>query len=114
VPVAHLGYFTESGISITLSSKFCFVSLNRELANMNGAPAAVHMGKTVKDMVPELFPRFEPYLLRDRRQCHQLVLDKVGAVIGVSFANISKRRPTMARSASATITTVAWPGLMIA
>ncbi len=47
MPVAHLGYCIESSISNTLSSEICFVSLNRRLADMNGAPVAAHLGKTV-------------------------------------------------------------------
>ena len=41
-----------------------YVSLNRRLAEMNGAPVAAHMGNLVREMAPELYPNVEPLLLR--------------------------------------------------
>jgi PAS domain S-box-containing protein len=41
-----------------------YVSLNKKLADMNGAPVASHLGRKVKEMFPEWFPTYEPYLLR--------------------------------------------------
>jgi PAS domain S-box-containing protein len=41
-----------------------YVSLNQRLADMNGAPVAVHIGRTVQEMIPEMFPRVQPYILR--------------------------------------------------
>jgi PAS domain-containing protein len=41
-----------------------YVSLNKRLADMNHAPVAAHLGRTVKEMIPNLFSIFEPYLLR--------------------------------------------------
>jgi PAS domain S-box-containing protein len=41
-----------------------YVSLNQRLANLNGAPMAAHIGKSVQEMIPELFPRVQPYILR--------------------------------------------------
>jgi PAS domain S-box-containing protein len=41
-----------------------YVSLNKKLADMNGASVASHLGKTVKEMFPLWFPKYEPYLLR--------------------------------------------------
>jgi len=41
-----------------------YVSLSQRLADLNGTPAATHIGKTVKEMIPELFPRVHPFLLR--------------------------------------------------
>ena len=40
-----------------------YVSLNCRLAEMNGAPVAAHMGRTVSDIYPGAFPIVEPYLL---------------------------------------------------
>lgn len=40
------------------------VSINQHLADMNGAPVSAHIGRTVQEMLPELFPRVEPYLRR--------------------------------------------------
>ena len=41
-----------------------YVSINRRLAEMNGKPASAFLGRTVKEMIPHLFPGYEPYLLR--------------------------------------------------
>ena len=41
-----------------------YVSLNRRLADLNGAPVADHIGRTVEEMIPEMFPRVHPHLLR--------------------------------------------------
>lgn len=41
-----------------------YISINRQLAEMNGVPIAEHLGRTVSDVIPELFPQIEPYLLR--------------------------------------------------
>jgi EAL domain-containing protein (putative c-di-GMP-specific phosphodiesterase class I) len=41
-----------------------YVSINQRLAEMNGRPAAAHIGRRFKEVLPELFPRVEPYLLR--------------------------------------------------
>jgi PAS domain S-box-containing protein len=44
-----------------------YLSLNQRLADWNGHPVAAHLGKTVREMVPELYPQFEPNLLRALR-----------------------------------------------
>jgi EAL domain-containing protein (putative c-di-GMP-specific phosphodiesterase class I) len=44
-----------------------YVSLNRRLADMNHAPITAHLGKTVREMIPKLFPVYEQYLLRALR-----------------------------------------------
>jgi PAS domain S-box-containing protein len=41
-----------------------YVNLNQRLADMNGFTVAEHLGKTVSEMLPHLFPRVEPYLKR--------------------------------------------------
>jgi EAL domain-containing protein (putative c-di-GMP-specific phosphodiesterase class I) len=41
-----------------------YVSINQRLAEMNSVPAAAHIGRTFKEVLPELFSRVEPYLLR--------------------------------------------------
>jgi PAS domain S-box-containing protein len=41
-----------------------YVSVNKRLADMNGAPIAAHIGRTVQEMVPALFPIVEPYIRR--------------------------------------------------
>ncbi|GGG70479.1 EAL domain-containing protein [Edaphobacter dinghuensis] len=41
-----------------------YVNINRQLAEMNGVSIAQHLGRTVADVIPELFPEIEPYLRR--------------------------------------------------
>ena len=95
-----------------------YVSINKKLADMNGAPVASYMGKTVEEMIPEVFPTIEPYLLRafkgDAIQgieflrpsnipgepdstnmvSYQPALDEAGEVIGVSVmvVDITERK----------------------
>jgi PAS domain S-box-containing protein len=95
-----------------------YVSLNRRLADMNGAPVADHLGRTVQEMVPKMFPLVEPYLRRTLQGeaiadveasrpankpgeaamtnlvSYQPALDEAGEVIGVSVAvmDITERK----------------------
>jgi PAS domain S-box-containing protein len=83
-----------------------YVSINRRLADMNGASVEAHLGRTVQEMNPHLFSKYGPYVLRalqgealagvevsrptaggaDRAtlSSYQPALDEAGEVIGVS------------------------------
>jgi PAS domain S-box-containing protein len=86
-----------------------YVSLNRQLAEMGGSTIEEHLGRTVQEMVPDLFPRFEPYIRRALQGeaitgleinvpatettsaktslvSYQPALDEAGEVVGVSVA----------------------------
>jgi len=39
-----------------------YISLNQRLADINGIPIAAHIGKTVAEVLPDVFPRIEHYL----------------------------------------------------
>ncbi len=106
-----------------LDRKFRYVSLNRRLADMNGAPIEAHLGKTVQEMVPELYPLFERYLLRAMQGeaipevevarparnpgeedktvllSYQPARDELGEVIGVSVAIVDITRRKRAEDA---------------
>lgn len=41
-----------------------YVSINRRLAEMNGVPIAGHLGRSVAEVIPEIFSKVEPYLRR--------------------------------------------------
>jgi PAS domain S-box-containing protein len=41
-----------------------YVSLNQRLAELNGLPAAEHLGRTVAEVLPAIFPRVEPFIRR--------------------------------------------------
>jgi PAS domain S-box-containing protein len=89
-----------------------YVSINRRLADMNGAPVAAYLGRTVEEMIPTVFTVLEPYLRRALKGevipevefprpalahggpdatnvvSYQPALDEAGEVIGVSVAVI--------------------------
>jgi PAS domain S-box-containing protein len=58
-----------------------YVSLNQRLADLNGAPMPAHIGRTVQDMLPNLFPRIQPFLQR--------------ALRGEAVANVEISRPAL-------------------
>ena len=45
-----------------LDRRLRYVSLNRRLAELNRVPASAHLGKTVAQIIPDFFPRIEPFL----------------------------------------------------
>jgi len=49
---------------IQVEGNLRYVSLNQRLADLNGAPVAAHIGRKVQEMIPELFPQVQPFLLR--------------------------------------------------
>jgi PAS domain S-box-containing protein len=87
-----------------------YISINRQLAIMNGSPVESYLGKTVQEMIPEVFNAVEHYLRRalqgevirdveflrpakDQKEqtttnmvSYQPVLDEAGEVIGISVA----------------------------
>ncbi len=95
-----------------------YVSINRRLAAMNGAPVAAYLGRTVEEMIPGMFPAIEPYLRRALQGeameevefsrpsndpvkpdavnlvSYQPALDEAGEVVGVSVAvaDITERK----------------------
>lgn len=95
-----------------------YVSINRRLAQMNGAPVAAHLGRSITELVPDLYPLFEANLHRALRGesipnfevqrpdfeggkglrtvliSYQPVRDEAGEVMGVSIAvsDISDRK----------------------
>jgi PAS domain S-box-containing protein len=94
-----------------------YVSINRRLAEMNGAPEDEHIGRTPREVIPMLYPGIEPYIQRALRGeatqdvefsraigdpgaartilcSYQPALDEAGEVIGVSVAvvDITERK----------------------
>jgi PAS domain S-box-containing protein len=47
-----------------LDTKLRYTSINKRLAIMHGATVEAHLGRTVKEMIPEWYANYEPYLLR--------------------------------------------------
>jgi PAS domain S-box-containing protein len=56
-----------------------YVSLNRRLAQMNGIPLAAHLGRPITELIPDMYPQFEPFLRR--------------ALAGESIPNFEVQRP---------------------
>ena len=95
-----------------------YVSINRRLAAMNGSPVESYLGRTVREMIPDVFPVIEPFVLRALQGevieeveftrpanlpgmadatnlvSYQPALDEAGEVIGISVAvvDISERK----------------------
>jgi PAS domain S-box-containing protein len=87
-----------------------YVSINRRLAEMNGAPISAHIGNSVADVIPHMFPLIEPHIrqalagqpvtgveldkpIPDAGSQSQTVLlsyhparDEAGEVVGISVA----------------------------
>jgi PAS domain S-box-containing protein len=47
-----------------LDRKMRYVSLNKRLAELNGVPLLAHLGRTVAEVIPQVFPKVEPYIRR--------------------------------------------------
>jgi len=47
-----------------LDCQLRYVNLNGRLAEMNGLSVRAHLGRAVKELFPQWFPTFEPYLMR--------------------------------------------------
>jgi len=56
-----------------LDKSLRYVSVNQRLADSDGVPIAAHIGRTVEEVIPDLFPVMEPYL--DRALKGEAVLD---------------------------------------
>ena len=66
-----------------------YMNLNRRLANMNGRPMEEHLGRTVREMIPELFPQVEPYIRR--------------ALAGEAIPGVEVTKPASGTNAAKTI-----------
>lgn len=67
-----------------LDRKMRYVSVNRRLADMNGAPVMAHLGKTVAEVIPHLFPKIEPFIRR--------------ALSGEPVLGVEAQKPAMTQS----------------
>ncbi len=93
-----------------LDRKLRYVSLNQRLAEMNGVPLVDHLGRTVREVIPQVFSRVEGFIRRALQgepingvevrkaggegigevqtlmSSYQPAFDEAGEVIGVSVA----------------------------
>lgn len=102
-----------------LDRQLRYVSLNQQLARMNGVPAAEHIGRRVADVIPQVFPSVEGFIRRALAGeslsglevtkpavngkppqtvmlSYQPVRDELGEVVGVAVAvtDITERKQT--------------------
>jgi PAS domain S-box-containing protein len=85
-----------------------YVSLNKRLAEMNNAPIVAHLGRTVKEIIPQFYVHLEPYLNRAlngevfsgievqvdgpdgvrrvRSTSYQPTRDEAGEIVGIAVA----------------------------
>ena len=68
---------------------FRFVRVNGALAEVTGLAAADHIGRTVEDAVPSLFPQLAPHLAR--------VLNSETPIVNIEIAGASAEEPAGAR-----------------
>jgi PAS domain S-box-containing protein len=66
-----------------------YINMNRRLADMNGHPIEAHIGRTVREMIPELFPQVEPFIKR--------------ALSGESILGVEITKPSTGANAGSTI-----------
>jgi len=61
-----------------------YVSINRRLAELNGAPIEAHLGRTPEEMAPGLFPHIAPYLYRalQGERMSDVEIERAGAHAG--------------------------------
>jgi formate hydrogenlyase transcriptional activator len=60
-------YFHESTVGLCiLDTEFRYLAINPALAQMNGIPAAAHLGKTCREVLKDLFDKVEPEFQRVR------------------------------------------------
>ena len=104
-----------------LSPDLRYISINQQLAEMNGAPVQKHLGRLVSEIIPAAFPQLEPHMRRalagesvtaveitqpatENRPDETFLVsylpafDEAGEVVGISVAvvDISARKRTEA------------------
>ena len=72
-----------------LDGNLRYVSINRRLADMNGYSIEAHLGRTVREMIPELFPIVEPFIRR--------------ALSGESILGVEMTKPASSANPGSTI-----------
>ena len=78
-------YFHESTVGLgILDRDFRYLAINPALAQMNGVPAAAHLGKTCREVLGDFADKFEPELQR--------ILDTGQAVVGLELSGILPTR----------------------
>jgi PAS domain S-box-containing protein len=87
--------YTGAPVGLCLmDTKLRYITINRQLAEINGHPVQDHIGRTPQELIPDLYPALEPYLqtaLREARASSFEVCRGHGhhdAVFSVNFAPV--------------------------
>ncbi len=79
-------FFSASNVGFYILDKdLSYVAVNHALADMNGRPAAAHLGKTLREVVGELADKIEPELQR--------VLNTGKPVLNLEVSGVLPTRP---------------------
>src|SRR5262249_45409024 len=84
------GFFgaATAGMAI-LDADLRYLQINEALAAANGLPASGHLGKTVREVIPDLAPTLEPVFLR--------LLETGESVLNFEFMGQTRARPGVNR-----------------
>lgn len=83
-------FFTGATAGLAmLDTQLRYVHVNDTLAKMNGIAAAAHLGRTVRQVLPELAPTIEPYVRR--------VVVEGESVLNVEFSGETPAQPGVER-----------------
>ena len=83
-------FFSESPVGLCiLDERLRFVQVNKLLAQMNGLNPADHIGKTVREVLPEIAPLVEPF--------YQEILSTKQAAINIETSGENQRQPGVMR-----------------
>src|SRR5580693_9609601 len=79
-------FFSASNVGFYILDKdLSYVAVNHALADINGRPAAAHLGKTLREVLGELADKIEPDLQR--------VLNSGKAVMKLEVSGVLPTRP---------------------
>ncbi|MEG4345965.1 PAS domain S-box protein [Microcoleus sp. A003_D6] len=83
-------FFSESPVGLCiLDDQLRFVQINKMLAEMNGLNPADHIGKTVREILPEIAPLVEPF--------YQQILSTKQSAINIETSRENQRQPGVMR-----------------
>ncbi|PSB36146.1 histidine kinase, partial [filamentous cyanobacterium Phorm 46] len=83
-------FFSESPVGLCiLDDQLRFVQINKMLAEMNGASPAEHIGKTVREILPDIAPMMEPL--------YQQILTTKEPILNMEISGENQRQPGVIR-----------------
>lgn len=83
-------YATAPVALCVLDRELRFVRINERMAELNGASVAAHIGRTIREIVPDIAPKAEPMLRR--------IMETGEPVLGMELTGETPARPGMERT----------------